>query len=88
MAKKRILINISIKSLICPIWPRNKDITFRNVLYIREKVRQMLPLLDDNADYTSFSENFNDNIFLYGIDDEIELDEYDVFGDQKDLSPR
>ena len=48
----------------------------------------MLPLLDGNADYTSFSENFNDNIFLYGIDDEIELDEYDVFGDQKDLSPR
>ena len=37
----------------------------------------MLPLLDDNADYTSFSEKVNDRILIDGIDNEIELD-YDL----------
>ena len=37
----------------------------------------MLPLLDDNADYTSFSEKVNDCILIDGIDNEIELD-YDL----------
>ena len=36
----------------------------------------MLPLLDDNADYTSFSEKVNDRILIDGIDNEIGLDYY------------
>ena len=75
MAKTKRPTNCSIKSVINTIWPRKKDITFINVLYIRGGFRQMLPLLDDNADYTSFSEKFNDCILLDGIDDEIELDD-------------
>ena len=43
--------------------------------YISGKIRQTLPLLDDNANYTSFSENVNDLIFLDGIDDEIEFND-------------
>ena len=43
--------------------------------YISGKIRQTLPLLDDNANYTSFSENVNDLIFLDGIDDGIELND-------------
>ena len=35
----------------------------------------MLPLLDYNANYNSFSEKANYRIFLYGIYDEIELDD-------------
>ena len=77
--------NISIKSVICTIWPRKKYIRFRNVLYIWEKVRHILPLLGDNSDYTSFSEYFNNCILLDGRDDEIELD-YDLANElAKDL---
>ena len=49
----------------------NKYITFRNFFYIPEKVRNMFPLLDDNADYNSWPEK----ILIYGIDDEIGLDD-------------
>ena len=38
MAKTKRLTNRRIKSVIRPIWPRKKDITFRNVLYIRGKL--------------------------------------------------
>ena len=73
MAKTKRLTTSSIKIVIHPIWPRKKDTTFRNVLYIREKVRQMFPLLHENAEYTSFWEIVNDCILLYGIDNDIEL---------------
>ena len=75
MAKTKRLANSIIKIVIRPIWPRKKDIKFRNVFYICEKVRQMLPLLDYNAGYNSFSEIFNNRILLDGIDDQIELDD-------------
>ena len=85
MAKTKRLIKSSTKSLICPIWIRNKDITFINVFYIREKVRQMLLLLDDNANYTSFSEKVYDHILIDGIDNGVELD-YDLANElSKDL---
>ena len=71
MAKTKRLTKISIKSVISPIFPRNKDIIFRNVLYIREKGRQNFPLLDENVDYTSFPEKVNDCILLDGIDNDI-----------------
>ena len=73
MAKTKRLTTSSIKIVIHPIWPRKKDKTFRNVLYIREKVRQMFPLLHENAEYTSFWEIVNDCILIYGIDNDIEL---------------
>ena len=66
--------------MIFPICPSKKGITFRNVLYIREKVRQILPLLDDNVNYTSFSEKVNDCTLLYWIDDKIEL--YDALANE------
>ena len=71
MMKIKRLTNSIIKNVIRNIWPRKKDTTFRNVLYIREKVRQILPLLDDNVNYTSFSEKVNDCILIDGIYNEI-----------------
>ena len=75
MVKAKRITDSSIKSLIFHIWLRKKDITFRNMLYIQVKVRQMLPLLDDNSNYIYFSENSYDCILLYGVDDDIELDD-------------
>ena len=73
MMKIKRLTNSIIKNVIRNIWPRKKDTTFRNVLYIREKVRQMFPLLHENAEYTSFWEIVNDCILIYGIDNDIEF---------------
>jgi hypothetical protein len=75
MAEGKRLSANSIKSILKPILPRKKDIKPQDIYCIRKKVMNLLPVLCLNPSYDNFKEAANDQDFLGGINDEIDIDD-------------
>jgi hypothetical protein len=75
MAKRRRLINSSIRSVVQPLMPSQKELTYRNLFYIRAKIHKILPHYEKHPDYASFAETMDDGVFLDGIDNDFDLDD-------------
>ena len=66
----------TIKSVLKPIWPKNKNITKSDVFNMRVRVKRLLPVLERNPLFENFQDEVNATSMLRGIDnDNISNDE-------------
>jgi len=69
-----------IKQLIQPVWPKSTPITNHHTMYIRVKVKRMLPQYREcNGSYDTFTRLMNDSDLLNGIDDDFDLDDDEAY---------
>jgi len=75
MAKRKRLTNASIRSVVQPMMPSQKELTYRNIFYIRVKINKCLPIYEEHPKYEAFAQTMDDNILLGGLDDEFEIND-------------
>ena len=68
MAKRKRLINSSIRSVVQSLMPAQKELMYRHLFYIRAKILKILPHYEKHPDYASFAETMDDGVFLDGVD--------------------
>ena len=69
-----------IKKVMQPIWPKAKDISKHDVFNIRVKVMRLLPTYrKSNGEYNQFKSVVNANIMLRGIDNEVDINDDEVY---------
>ena len=59
----------SIKSVLTPIWPTNKNISKYDVFNIKRKIKLILPKLQKYDSFELFQKNINTSTLFDGIDD-------------------
>jgi len=75
IAKRKRLNNTSIRSVVQPMMPSQKELTYRNIFYIHVKVNKCLPIYEKHPKYEAFAKIMDDNVIIGGCDDEFEIDD-------------
>ena len=62
------LKSTTIRSVLKPIWPQNKNITKHDIYNMRVRVKRLLPILDRCASFENFQNEINATALLSGLD--------------------
>ena len=74
-AKMRRLTASQIRGALHDLMPRNTNVTKQQVFNLRIKVMKLLPVIEENPEYATFSQYVNDKNILHGLDDEIDVND-------------
>ena len=74
-AKTKRLTASQIRGALHDLMPKNTNVTKQQVFNLRVKVMKLLPIIEQNPEYESFSQYVNDNNILNGLDDEIDVND-------------
>jgi len=64
------LKTVTIKSILQPIWPINKNISKHDIFNVRLRIRRLLPRLEKCDTFESFQKSINTSQLLAGLDSE------------------
>jgi len=60
----------TIKNILQPIWPKNKNISKHDIFNVRLRIRRLLPKIEKCDTFESFQKSINTSLLLAGLDDE------------------
>ena len=74
-ATKKRLVSAHTKGFLNDLMPKNVNVTRQHVFNMRVKVTQLLSAINNNPDYAAFKNYVNNGELMYGIDNELQVND-------------